>query len=528
MMAKPLRRDGIVTDLWRAPGADIVRGRHVHFMGIGGIGVSALAHLARAAGAVVSGCDAKLNDITSSFAREGCRIFCGHSPEHLEGVDLLERTSPTRPDEAELLAARAKGIPVFDRLPMMLRLAEGRKLLGVAGSHGKTTTSALAASVLIEAGLDPSCVVGGLVRATTAFNKDGQDTQDARDSTELAEVRSQSCPSCASLLNDVPFADVIGSNARPGGGEWFVAEIDESDGHIADAACDIAILTNVDREHLDRYATLDDVLSVFAAFLSNVRDGGLVVACADSATALAVARASGKRFATYGLSERADFRAENIELGAGGSRFDVATPSGVIGNLYLSSVGAHNVQNAMAVAAVAAELGVPEDALRRAFERAPRVARRWEEYDLPRGARMIVDYAHHPAEIAATVAAARLGAKGRLVAVFQPHRYTRTRDLGGEFGPAFSRTCRGAGVDELIVMPIYAASEDPIPGVTAAITAKSARRAGVTSARSVESRQEALDALEEVARSLGEGDTLLVLGAGDVNTLADDLLSLPW
>jgi UDP-N-acetylmuramate--alanine ligase len=489
--ANPLGHEVPAGDVWRSPGADIVRGRHVHFMGIGGIGVSALAHLARAAGAVVSGCDAKLNDIASGFAREGCRVFRGHSPEHLGGVDLLVRTSATRPDEPELLAARAQGIPVFDRLPMLLRLAQGRKLLGVAGSHGKTTTSALAAAVLIQAGLDPSCVIGGVV-------------------------------------------DTIGSNARAGGGEWFIAEIDESDGYVAEAACDIAILTNVDREHLDRYATLDDVRRAFAAFLSNVRDGGFVVACADSVPVLDLARASGKRVAAYGLSQSAEFRAEVVELGAEGSRFRAVTPSGAIENLYLSRVGVHAVQNAMAVVAAAAELGIDEGALRRAFEHAPKVGRRWEEHELPRGVRMIVDYAHHPAEVAATVAAARLGAKGRLVAVFQPHRYTRTRELGEEFGPAFAgdlpqnlAACAGsgAGVDELIVMPVYAASEDAIPGVTGEVVADSAFRAGVTSTRYVESRNEALEAL---ARTLREGDTLLVLGAGDVNTLADDLLSMPW
>jgi len=477
----------------------MVRGRHVHFMGIGGIGVSGLARLARAAGATVSGCDRKAGPVAAELAREGIAVQYGHSPDHLAGVDILVHTSAVRETEPELLAAEALGVHVEGRLPMLLRLAEGHRLLGVAGSHGKTTTTALAAALLLEAGFDPWCAVGGVV-------------------------------------------DVLGSNVRAGRAEsrdtsegrapgWFVAELDESDGHIAAASCELAILTNVDREHFDHYADFESICRAFGAFLANTRPDGAIVACADSPSALALARASGRRVLAYGLGRGSEFRAEDIELSAGSSRFTARTPSGAIAYCELGLAGLHNVQNAMAIVALASELGVGEDVLRRTLARGVRVGRRMEARELPRGVRAIVDYAHHPAKVAATVAAVRLSPHRRLIAVFQPHRYTRTLHLGAEFGPAFAgrlpvhldgpcadRPTRG--VDDLIVLPIYAASEDPIPGVTGEVVASSAREAGIATARYVESREEAI---RDLAETLRPGDTLLVLGAGDVDSLTDEL-----
>jgi UDP-N-acetylmuramate--alanine ligase len=469
---------------WRAAGAEIVRGKRVHFMGIGGVGVSGLARLARAAGAEVSGCDRKVTGTAAELRREGVCVLEGHSPEHLDGVDLLCHTAAVRETEPELTAARAKGMEAVSRLPMLLKLAEGRRFLGVAGSHGKTTTSALLAKLLVEAGLDPTCAVGGVSAA-------------------------------------------LGGNARAGSGDWFVAEIDESDGFIEEAACEVAVLTNVDLEHVDRYPDLASVSRAFGRFLANTRDGGAVVACADSPRAATIARSSAGRVTLYGLSESADVRAEAVELGAGGSRFRAVGPQGAVDGLTLPLPGLHNVQNAAAVAAVAFELRVSEEALRRALAWAPRVERRFSESSLPNGARLIVDYAHHPAEIAATVAAARFGAEGKLVAVFQPHRYSRTKRLGEGLGAAFAGEVpahlpgvEGAAVDDLIVLPVYAASEDPLPGATPDVVADSARRGGVASARTVGSREAALD---ELARAARPEDTVLVLGAGDVNGLADDL-----
>ncbi len=466
------------------PGEALVKGKHVHFMGIGGVGVSGLARLADAAGAVVSGCDLKLGPKARAFADEGKRVSVGHSPDHLENIDILVHTGAVRPNEPELVAARARGIEVIDRLPMLVKLAEGKRFFGIAGSHGKTTTTTLAAALFIEAGLDPSVAVGGA-------------------------------------------SEAVGGNARAGRGEWFVAEVDESDGLIADAACELVILTNVDREHFDHYDGFESICRAFGRFLANTPIGGAVVACADSVAALSLARNSGKRVTSYGLRDGGDFRAENIRLAGDGSRFDVMTPGGAVRDLFIAMPGLHNVQNATAVAAAAAHIGIGDDALRRALGRPPRIERRLESHDLPRGARMVIDYAHHPAKVAALVASVRLFAPGRVIAVFQPHRYTRTKHLGADFGPAFAGGAPAhlpgldsRAVDELIVLPIYAASEDAIDGVTGEVVADAARRAGVAGARYVESREEALEYLLATVR---EGDTVLLVGAGDVNALADEL-----
>ncbi|MHC5055249.1 MAG: UDP-N-acetylmuramate--L-alanine ligase [Planctomycetota bacterium] len=488
MTALPLRVDTRVKAAGPSglPGEALVKGKHVHFMGIGGVGVSGLARLADAAGAVVSGCDVKLGPKARAFAGEGKRIAVGHSPDHLDGVDILVHTGAVRPAEPELVAARARGIEVIDRLPMLVKLAEGRRFFGIAGSHGKTTTTTLSAALLIEAGLDPSVAVGGA-------------------------------------------SDAVGGNARAGRGEWFIAEVDESDGLIADAACELVILTNVDREHFDHYDGFEAICRTFGRFLANTPEKGAIVACADSAAALSLARNSGRHVISYGLGDRADFRAESIRLEGDGSRFDIATPSGAVRDLFMGMPGVHNVQNAIAVAAAASHIGIADDALRRALGAAPNIERRLESHDLPRAAKMIVDYAHHPAKVAALVAAVRLFAPGRVIAVFQPHRYTRTKHLGADFGPAFAGKAPAhlpgldaRAVDELIVLPIYAASEDAIAGVTGEVVADSARRAGVEGARYVESREEALSHLLVTVR---EGDTVLLVGAGDVNALADELAS---
>jgi len=466
------------------PGEALVKGRHVHFMGIGGVGVSGLARLADAAGAIVSGCDRKLGPKARAFAAEGKSISVGHSPDHLRGIDILVHTGAVRPDEPELVAARARGIEVVDRLPMLLKLAEGKRFLGIAGSHGKTTTSTLAAALLIEAGLDPSCAIGGA-------------------------------------------SDVVGGNARAGKGDWFVAEVDESDGLIADAACEIAILTNVDREHFDHYDGFESICRTFGRFLANTPPDGAIVACADSAAALSLARNSSKRVISYGLGAGADYRAVNARLEGDGSRFDIETPSGEMHDVFVAMPGLHNVQNATAVAAAASHIGLSEEALRRALGAAPNIERRLESHDLPRGAKMIIDYAHHPAKVAALVSSVRLFAPGRVIAVFQPHRYTRTLHLGADFGPAFAGGSpahlpglESRAVDELLVLPIYAASEDPIEGVTGEIVADAARRAGVERVQYAESRDAALSHL---LATLREGDTVLLVGAGDVNALAEDL-----
>lgn len=467
----------------RVRGIHVVRGRHVHFMGISGIGVSGLARLALEAGAHVSGCDRKVSPSAAALVEDGVRVSTHHSPDHLAGVDILVHTSAVRENEPEVVAARAQGIEVVSRLPMLLKIAEDKRLVGVAGSHGKTTTTSLVAALLVQAGFDPWCAVGGV-------------------------------------------SETFESNARAGHSDWFVAELDESDGHIAEAQCHIAVLTNVDREHFEHYADFESICRTFRHYLAGTSDSGAAVVCADSHSARALAHASGKRCLYYGLGPTATYRAVNIELGPDSSSFDASIPGASITGLKLGLTGIHNVQNAMAAIAIAVELGISEADIRQALERAPRVGRRMETHDLPRGVRAIIDYAHHPAKVAATVSAVRLKAPGRVVAVFQPHRYTRTLHLGADFGPAFAGVppvhlpdVAAIPVDRLLVMPIYAASEDPIPGVSGRIVSEAARKAGVN-AQYVDSHDTLLATL---ARDLREGDTLLLLGAGDVNEMLEDL-----
>jgi UDP-N-acetylmuramate--alanine ligase len=464
-------------------GIEAVRDTHVHFMGIGGIGVSGLARLTLPAAARLSGCDRNVRGPAAALAREGVKVWRRHSPDHLKDVDTLVYSSAVRQTEPEILAARARGIRVVGRLPMLLKLCEDRPMLGVAGAHGKTTTTSLAAALLVNAGLDPSCLVGGIT-------------------------------------------DAFGSNARAGQGEWCVVELDESDGYIAEAACRIAVLTNVDREHFEHYDDFESICRSFRSYLEATSDDGVVIACADSMPARALARACARRVLTYGLTAEADVRAEDVRLGPSSSTFRAVGPDGIVGEVTLGLAGIHNVQNAMAAVAVALELGIERDVLLRTLASAPRVGRRMESRALGRGIRAVVDYAHHPAKVAATISAVRLSAPGRVVAVFQPHRYTRTLHLGEEFGPAFGgeppRHLAGAAtrpVDRLLVLPIYSASEDPIPGVTGEIVARAATRAGVN-ASYVRSREAVL---HELAVTLRSDDTLLVLGAGDVDELVEEL-----
>lgn len=483
-------RDGPIIEQVGAPEGFFLRGRHVHFMGVGGVGISALARLAASDGARVSGCDKSLNAEALALARLGVRLFEGHSPEHLDGVDLLVHTSAVRDGEPELVAARRLGIEVESRLPMLLRLGRLRRLAGVAGSHGKTTTAAILAWVLLEGGLDPSVALGGYVRAGS-----GQEGP-------------------------------LRGNARVGKGDWFVAEIDESDGFISQAVCDLAVITNVDRDHLESYGSFDGLCAAFAALARNVPESGTVLVCADSEAALSASRAARGRVVTYGLGG-GEFRAEVKKLSADGTLFDLRTPSGKLEGLSLPLPGLHNVQNAVAAAAAGAVLGVGPDLLRRALASAPSVSRRLDRHVLPSGLEVLHDYAHHPSEIAAAVSTARLLAgPRRLLAVFQPHRYTRTAALGEELGRAFAGEVpphlpglEGCRVDELLVTDVYTADEEPIPGVSGERVATAAASSGVR-CRYIPDRAELADVLQ---REASPEDFLLILGAGDIDSLVHAL-----
>lgn len=462
-------------------GENILRGKHVHFMGIGGVGVSALARIAQQSGAEVSGCDLKQGRHFDELTNSKTQTHLGHSPLHLEGVDILVHTGAVSPDEPELLAARSMGIEIYDRMPMLMRLSEGRKLVGIAGSHGKTTSSTMAAALMIEAGLDPVSAIGGA-------------------------------------------SDILGTNARCGNGDWFVAEVDESDGHIKDMSCQIAIVTNVDREHFEHYADIDEIKNTFKSFLKNTPDDGGAIVCADSDTAISVVKDSGQKYVTYGFKEGATYCVTNVELSPAHSTFDIVTPTQTIHQLKVKMPGLHNVQNAAAIVALADRLDIPESILRTSLLKKLNIERRMESYNLPKGVRLISDYAHHPAKVGALIAAVRLSTPGRLIAVFQPHRYTRTRHLGAEFGPAFAAKLprhlpqvNSRGVDKLFVLPIYAASEMPLPGITGELVAEAATNAGVGDVKYLDSLQAAK---EELVNCIEPNDTIVLIGAGDIDSLA--------
>ncbi|MFP4055282.1 MAG: UDP-N-acetylmuramate--L-alanine ligase [Candidatus Brocadiia bacterium] len=448
-------------------------GRHIHFVGAGGIGMSALAHMAVESNAVVSGCDLQESPITRSLAARGCRIHQGHHPEHLEGVELVVRSSAVPEREPELQAALRRHIPVISRARMLARLAGDHQVVAVAGAHGKTTTTWLVAKLLLEARLDPSVMVGGMVPE-------------------------------------------LGGNYRLGSGGLFVVEVDESDGSLLEFAPHYSIVTNVELDHVDRYPDLEAVQRTFRTYLRRTARDGCVILGADSGPARDTLDAWEGHYLTYGLAEDADLRAENVRHNGRSSVFDVRRPGGRLDALKLSLPGEHNVRNALAAVALASALGIDDAVLRAALGHASGVGRRLEAKGRAGGVVVLDDYGHHPTEIRAALAAARGLAEGRLVGVFQPHRFTRTLHLGEQFGPCFDE------LDHLVLLPIYAAGEAPIEGVTSARIQKAVEQRGSVSCARLADMETARRHVLEVLRP---GDTLLTLGAGDVYRLGERILA---
>jgi len=449
-----------------------LNGRHIHFVGIGGVGMSAVAQMALDCGAAVSGCDAHDSPTLRALAERGCAVHVGHDPAHLAGVELVVRSSAVGTHSPEIAAAFARSIPVVTRARMLARFTHDRSLVTVAGAHGKTTTTWIAGKLLLEARLDPSVMVGGMV----------------------AE---------------------LGGNYRLGASPYFVTELDESDGSLLEFSPHFSIVTNVDHEHVDRYPDLPAVQDTFRRFLARTRDAGTVIICADSGPAMDTLDAWTGRTLTYGFDERADFRAVNIHSSGCSSTFDLLRPNGALRDLVVTLPGLHNVQNALAGAALAAAMRIPDDVLRRALGRIVGVGRRLEKKGAARGVTMIDDYGHHPTEIRATLGAARGMANGRLLGVFQPHRYTRTHYLGDRFGDCFDT------LDYLVLLPIYAAGEPPLDGVSARRIEKAVRQRGRVPCSCFDDWDAAQSHLLGLLRP---GDTLLTLGAGDVDRFGEQLL----
>jgi len=448
-----------------------VTSQHAHFIGIGGIGMSGIAEILLNMGFQVSGSDLRRGPVTDRLAQLGATIYEGHQAANVAGATVVVTSSAVSPGNPEVVEARACKIPVIQRAEMLAELMRLKYGIAIAGMHGKTTTTTMVASVLAAGGLDPTVVVGGRV-------------------------------------------DALGSNAKLGTTQYLVAEADESDRSFLKLPPILAVVTNLDREHMDCYRDMDDVEHAFLAFMDKVPFYGAVTACIDNAALAAILPRVHRRVFTYGMAPEADYRLEFLEVRPGCfSHFQVHAPTGVLGSFELHVPGRHNALNATAAVAIADQLGLAPDKIAAGISSFRGVDRRFQIRGQVRGVTVVDDYGHHPTEIRATLAAAREYCKGRIHVVFQPHRYSRTRDLLDEFGGAFS------DADSVFVLPIYAASEEPLPGITAELLTSK-----ITSpvAHFVPDFAAAVDA---VAATVREGDVIMTLGAGSVSQLGPQILA---
>jgi UDP-N-acetylmuramate--alanine ligase len=473
-------------------GAVLGKTRRVHFVGIGGIGMSGIAELLANLGYVVSGSDAKRSPVTDRLASLGVTVTSGHAAANVGDADVVVYSSAVRPDNPEVVEARARRIPVIPRAEMLAELMRLRFGIAVAGAHGKTSTTSMIALVLEQAGLDPTAVIGGRLSA-------------------------------------------FGSNARLGRGKYMVAEADESDRSFLKLSPSIAVITNIDREHMDAYGSFADLQQAFIDFANKVPFYGAVVACADDAELCAVMPKFQRRVITYGVDSarlREDAPAgdrrpmvfgKDVQLEGFGSTCTIerherrgGAGTATLGTLTLLVPGRHSVQNALAAVAVGLELDVPFARIAAALAGFRGAERRFEHRGVVNGITVIDDYGHHPTEIAAVLAAARAANPPRIVVAFQPHRYTRTRDLMAEFGTAL------AAADEVVLTDIYAASEEPIPGVTIETLAAAVNKGRPTPVYVVPKLADMAGRVADLARP---GDLVITLGAGSIGGLATALVA---
>jgi UDP-N-acetylmuramate--alanine ligase len=450
--------------------------QRIHFVGIGGIGMSGIAEVLLTLGYKVSGSDLKSSAVTQRLANLGAIIFEGHRAENITGAEVVVTSSAITRGNPEVARARAQHIPVIPRAEMLAELMRLKYGIAIAGMHGKTTTTSMVAAVLAGGGLDPTVVVGGRV-------------------------------------------DAMGSNARLGKSHYLVAEADESDRSFLKLSPILAVVTNIDREHMDCYRDMADVEQAFVDFVDRVPFYGMVVLCNDDDRLRTLLPRLARRATTYGLRAGSDFRILNSEIECGSanrhySHFAVEYRGKSLGDFHLQVPGNHNVVNATAAIAVGVGLDIDAESIRQALEAFRGVDRRFQLKGTANGVSVIDDYGHHPTEIRATLAAARQCGFARIHVVFQPHRYTRTQDLLEEFGMAF------ADADRVFVLDIYAASEPPIPGITGEKVAATIQKSG-KDARFLASFDEAARELAAIAES---GDMILTLGAGNVSQMAPEIL----
>ena len=451
--------------------------QRVHFVGIGGIGMSGIAEVLLNLGYKVSGSDLRQSAVTARLISLGAAICEGHNAGNVAGADVVIVSSAVRADNPEIVAAHEQHIPVIQRAEMLAELMRLKYGIAIAGMHGKTTTTSMVAAVLAGGGLDPTVVVGGRV-------------------------------------------DAMGSNARLGKSHYLVAEADESDRSFLKLSPILAVVTNIDREHMDCYRDMEDVEQTFLRFMNSVPFYGMVVACNDNDDLRRLLAGVRRRTLTYGIREDSDFRISNLRCGASQqtaalSRFQVSYREKDLGEFELRVPGAHNVANATAAIAVGIGLDMPVDEIRGALASFNGVDRRFQLIGSADGVTVIDDYGHHPTEIRATLAAARQCGFEKVHVIFQPHRYTRTQLLLDEFATAFR------DADSVLVLDIYPASEPPIPGITGELLANRITEDGGQEALYVSSFAEAATLASEVAKS---GDMILTLGAGSIWQLGPQVL----
>ncbi len=449
------------------------KAQRIHFIGIGGIGMSGIAEVLLSLGPYrISGSDLRSSPVTLRLEKLGARIFEGHHPANVQGADVVVTSSAVKPDNPEIQEARKLQLPVIPRGEMLAELMRLKYGIAVAGSHGKTTTTSMIAAVLQHAGLDPTVVVGGRVNA-------------------------------------------IGSNARLGSSDLMVVESDESDGSFLHLAPILAVITNIDREHLDHYRDLDAIMDAYVAFAERIPFYGAVALCLDDANIQAVLPRVNKRLFTYGTSQQADMVAQDIACGPFRSHFRARFREKDLGPFTINVPGHHNVLNSMAAILIGLELGVGPRRIAEGLESFSGVDRRFQVRGKARGVTVIDDYGHHPTEIRATLAAARSCGFQHILVIFQPHRYTRTQALMDEFARCFYDS------DRLWVLDIYAASEPKIEGVTAELLADKVTQFGH---RGVKYEPSGDVASGEAVGVAADGDAILLLGAGSVNQLAEPIL----
>jgi UDP-N-acetylmuramate--alanine ligase len=447
--------------------------QHLHFAGIGGIGMSGIAEVLLNLGYTISGSDLRLTATTDRLVKLGATVYAGHAAANVAGAKALVVSSAVDEQNPEVVEARRLQIPVIPRGELLAELMRLKYGIAIAGSHGKTTTTSLVATILNHAGLDPTVVVGGKV------------------------------------------GTMGGSNAQVGHSDFLVVESDESDRSFLKLAPILAVVTNIDREHLDTYSSIDDIRNSFTEFVNKVPFYGAAILCIEDENVQSIMPQVRRRTVTYGRSAQADFEASAVTCGLYHSEFQVRARAEQLGKFQLQVPGEHNVLNATAAIAVATELGVTPDVIRAGLATYSGVDRRFQRKGTERGITVVDDYGHHPTEIRATLAAARFCTSSRVHVLFQPHRYTRTEALMDDFAKSFNQA------DRVFLLDIYAASERPIEGVTSELLAERIRQFGH---RAVEYVGTIDRGVESISQGLEEGDLVITLGAGSVTQAADLIL----